>query len=80
MTPFFIEPDRAVPMRAMTDRYGAAVRHLAGQYQAILVDTQAACVLTEVHPIALASDRVHPNLAGHMVLARAFLKALEYAW
>jgi lysophospholipase L1-like esterase len=82
MTPFFIEPDRADPMRAMTDRYGAVVRHLAGQYQAILVDTQAAfeCVLTEVHPIALASDRVHPNLAGHMVLARAFLKALEYAW
>jgi lysophospholipase L1-like esterase len=82
MTPFFIEPDRANPMRAMTDRYGAVVRYLAGQYQAILVDTQAAfeCVLTEVHPIALASDRVHPNLAGHMVLARAFLKALEYAW
>jgi lysophospholipase L1-like esterase len=82
MTPFFIEPDRADSMRAMTDRYGAVVPHLAGQYQAILVDTQAAfeCVLTEVHPIALASDRVHPNLAGHMVLARAFLKALEYAW
>jgi len=78
MPPFFIEPDRADPMRAMTDRYGAVV----GQYQAILVDTQAAfeCVLTKVHPIALASDRGHPNLAGHMVLARAFLKALEYAW
>jgi lysophospholipase L1-like esterase len=82
MTPFFIEPDRADPLQAMTDRYGAALRHLAGQYQAILVDTQAAfeCVLTEVHPIALVSDPVHPNLAGHTVLARAFLKALEYAW
>ena len=82
MTPYFIEPNRADPMRAMMDRYGEVVRRLAGQYQAILVDTQAAfeCVLTEVHPMALASDRVHPSLAGHMVLARAFLKALNYAW
>jgi lysophospholipase L1-like esterase len=82
MTPYFIEPNRADPMRAMMDRYGEVVRQLAGQYQAILVDTQAAfdCVLTKLHPMALASDRVHPNLAGHMVLARAFLNALEYTW
>ncbi|HEX3497555.1 MAG TPA: hypothetical protein VHT02_10375 [Methylocella sp.] len=81
MTPYFIEQNRADPMRAMMDRYGEAVRRLAGQYQAILVDTQASeCVLTAVHPMALASDRVHPNLAGHMVLALAFLKALKYAW
>jgi lysophospholipase L1-like esterase len=80
MTPYFIEPNRADPMRAMMDRYGEVVRQLAGQYQAILVDTQAAFdwVLTEVHPMALASDRVHPNLAGHMILAWAFLKAVEY--
>ncbi|MGA7385421.1 MAG: SGNH/GDSL hydrolase family protein [Methylocella sp.] len=82
MTPYFIEPNRADPMRAMMDRYGEVVRQLAGEYQAILVDTQAAFerVLTEVHPMALAADRVHPNLAGHMILARAFLKALNYAW
>jgi lysophospholipase L1-like esterase len=82
MTPSFIEPDRADHKRAMMDRYGEAVRQLAGQYQAILVDTQAAFewVLTEVHPMALASDRVHPNLVGHIVLARAFLQALEHAW
>jgi hypothetical protein len=30
--------------------------------------------------MTLASDRVHPNLVGHMILARAFLKALSYAW
>jgi hypothetical protein len=58
------------------------VRQLAGQYQAILVDSQAAFdwVLTEVHPMALASDRVHPNLPGHMIVARTFLKAVEYGW
>ncbi|MGH6839864.1 MAG: SGNH/GDSL hydrolase family protein [Methylocella sp.] len=82
MTPYFIEANRADPMRAMMDRYGEVARQLAGQYEAILVDTQAAfdCVLTAVHPMALAADRVHPNLAGHMVLAIAFVAALGYAW
>ncbi|MGH6824057.1 MAG: hypothetical protein ACREC4_11335 [Methylocella sp.] len=69
-------------MRAMINRYGELARQLAGQYQAIFVDTQATyeCVLTAGHPMALASDRVHPNLAGHMILAGAFSKALKYAW
>lgn len=82
MTPYFIEPNRADAMRDMMDRYGAVVRDLAGKYGAILVDTQAAFdeVLEGLHPMALAGDRVHPNLTGHLVLARAFLKAIGYAW
>jgi len=83
MTPYFIEPNQADPMRAKMDRYGEVVRQLAHRYDAILVDTQAAFddVLATVHPMALASDRIHPTLAGHMVIARAFLKALHYdAW
>lgn len=80
MTPYFIEPNRADPMRAMMDKYGAVVRELAERYQAVLVDTQAAfdSVLAELHPMALAGDRIHPNLTGHMILARAFLKVMEY--
>jgi len=82
MTPYFIEPNRADPMRAAMDRYGEAVHQLAGRYDAIFVDTQAAfdAVLKEVQPMALAADRVHPDLTGHMVIARAFLKALNYSW
>lgn len=82
MTPYFIEPNRADPMRVMMDRYGEVVRQLAGEYKAILVDSQAAFdeVLRELHPMALAADRVHPNLTGHMILARAFLKAMGYTW
>ncbi|MGH6867533.1 MAG: hypothetical protein ACREDA_01405 [Methylocella sp.] len=47
-----------------------------------MADTQAAfdCVLTAVRPMAPASGRVHPSLAGHTVLARAFLKAPDCAW
>ena len=82
MTPYFIETNQADPMRAAMDLYGDVVRQLAGRYQAVLVDTQAAFddLLTAVHPMALASDRVHANLTGHMVIARAFLKALNYTW
>lgn len=80
MTPYCIEPDRADPMRAMMDRYGDVVRRLAGQYQAILVDTQTAFeeFLTEVPPASLDLDRVHLKPAGHMILAQAFLKAVVY--
>ena len=82
MTPYFIEPNRADPMRAMMDEYGAAVRDLAERYKAICVETQIAfdSVLTQLHPMELTEDRVHPNMTGHMILARAFLKAVEYTW
>jgi lysophospholipase L1-like esterase len=96
MTPYFLEPNRAEPMRARMDQYGAVVRELAGRYDAVFVDTrelagrydavfvdtQAAldAALTHMHPMALAWDRVHLNLTGHMILARAFLTALDYNW
>ncbi len=82
MTPYLIEPDRADPMRARMDDFGVVVRELARRYGAVLVDTQAAFdeVLTELDPMMLAGDRVHPNLIGHMILARAFLKAVECSW
>jgi lysophospholipase L1-like esterase len=82
MTPYYLEPHRADPMRAMMDRYGAVVRRLAGEHDALCVDTQAAfdAVLRHLYPGFLAADRVHPNTAGHMVLARAFLDAVGLHW
>lgn len=82
MTPFFIEPNRADAMRAQMDRYGDAVRALAEKYDAVLVDVQAAFdeMLRTFHPGAVAWDRVHPTQAGHMAIARAFLKAMDFAW
>ncbi len=78
MTPYFIESNRSDPMRALMDRYGMVVRELAEKYKAGFIDTQAAFdeLLQHVHPMALAGDRVHPNLGGHLLLARAFLNAL----
>lgn len=81
MTPYFIETNLADAMRARMDAYGAVVGQLAEKYQAVIVDTQAAFdgALQSMHPMSLAWDRIHPNLSGHMLLARAFLAALEAA-
>ena len=82
MTPFYIEPNPADPMRAMMDRYGVIVREIAGRHDALFVDTQAAFneTLPALYPATLAWDRVHPNRTGHMALARAFLNAVGFAW
>lgn len=80
MTPFYIEPNAADPMRGTMDKYGEAVKRVAAKYDARIVDTQAAFnkVLAHLYPGTLAWDRVHPNMAGHAVLARAFLKEIGY--
>jgi lysophospholipase L1-like esterase len=77
-TPFFIEPNRADPMRLRMDEYGAIVRRVAARHGVHFLDTQAAfdAILAHVHPMSLAWDRIHPQPAGHMILARAFLSAL----
>ena len=82
MTPFYIEPNRDDPMRAMMDRYGAAVKRIAEKYGTLFADTQAAMDALTAHkyPAELAWDRVHPNMAGHMALARAFLDAVGFEW
>jgi len=82
MTPFYIEPNANDAMRAAMDRYGAAVRRIADKHGTLFVDTQAAFnrVMEHLYPAALAWDRVHPTLAGHAVLARAFLEAVGFTY
>ncbi|SDT92523.1 Lysophospholipase L1 [Verrucomicrobium sp. GAS474] len=82
MTPYLIEPIKTDLMRARMDQYGAVVRDLAAKHGAVFVDLQAAFddALTNRHSSSLAWDRIHPNAAGHMVIARALLKAIGYQW
>ena len=80
MTPYIIEPNQADAMRVVMDAYGAIAKDIGVRHHAIVVDTQTAFdrVLATLHPMALAWDRIHPNAAGHMVLARAFLQAITF--
>lgn len=81
-TPFYIEPNPQDAMRATMDRYGAVVKKLAQKHGAVFVDTQAAFneAMKFYYPATLAWDRVHPTATGHMILARAFVNALGFAW
>ena len=82
MTPYYIEKNKADAMRATMDQYGAAVKEIAEKYHAILVDTQAAFddILEYYYPAAISWDRIHPNIFGHTVIARAFLNAIGFTW
>ncbi len=82
MTPYYMEPNREDPMRKTMDQYGAIVKDVATRHGTYFVDTQAAfdAYFKEYHPNNLAWDRIHPNHIGHMLLAREFLKVVEFDW
>lgn len=82
MRPYYIETNEADAMRAMIDRYGEICRALAAKYDLIFVDTQKAFTdaLQYHHSNFFSWDRVHPNIPGHSVLARAFLNAVGFEW
>lgn len=79
MTPYFLEPNRQEPMRALMASYAEVVCDIAKRYDAVLVDTQAAMdrLLQHAHPMSLCWDRIHPSTTGHMALALAVLQAIE---
>lgn len=64
MTPYFMEPNRAVPMRARMDQYGEIVKRLAQRHALVFIDLQSAW------------DRIPPQSGVHMYIARQFLQAV----
>jgi len=78
MTPYFMEPNKADPMRARMDEYGAVVKKLADQYNLVFVDLQKGWdeLFQHMHPCNIAWDRIHPNQTGHMYIAKQFLRAV----
>jgi len=80
MTPYFIESNTADAMRARMDEYGAICAKIAKETGVIFVDTQAAFnkALKYWHSSYITWDRVHPNVYGASILAKAFLKAVDF--
>jgi lysophospholipase L1-like esterase len=80
MEPYVIESDRNDQFRALIDRYLPVVHRLAGEYDAILIKTQAAFdeALAAQPSGYWAGDRVHPTAPGHAVIARALLRGVGY--
>ncbi len=80
ITPYFMEPNRADPMRARMDEYGAIVKKLAEKYGQTFIDLQAAWdeLFTHMHPANIAWDRIHPNHVGCVYIANQILKATGF--
>ena len=80
MTPYYMEPNPQDAMRARMDEYGAIVKKIAARHGLKCVDLQARFnrLFEHVHSASIAWDRVHPNMTGHMLIARALLEALEF--
>lgn len=78
--PYVIEKDQADPQLVQTREYGLIARKLADEFGAINVRTQEAFDAALQHSGSKdwADDRIHPNLAGHAVIAQAFLKAIGF--
>jgi lysophospholipase L1-like esterase len=79
-TPFYLEPNPADAMRARMDEYGAMVKAISTEFGTDFLDTQALFTnfLEHYYPAAMCWDRVHPNLAGSVMLAEGFAGVLGF--
>ena len=82
MTPYYIELNSHDPMRKMMDKYSAVVKKLSSEYNTVFVDTQKYFDrYLDFNPSnTLSDDKVHPNLTGHMIIARSFVDAIGFEW
>ena len=82
MAPYFLERNTEEPMRQMMDVYGQAAAEVAKEVEAIFVDTQNVFdhYLEVQHSMSLSADRIHPNITGHLLIAQAFLCAVDFDW
>jgi lysophospholipase L1-like esterase len=82
LSPFFMELNRNDPMRRRVEEYAEIARKAAKKYQLPYVDVQARIdrYLQSLSYFYISGDRVHPNLPGHMILAKAFLDEIGLEW
>jgi len=76
--PFVFDNNRQDRMRRLIDEYGEIVEKLAKEFDALLVDPQPAIdrYLQYRHSSCIAWDRVHPNTAGYLLVARELMKTI----
>ncbi len=82
MTPYYMEPNKADPMRKRMDEYGAVCKELAEKHDVVFVDLQAMFdkYFQHRHSSFIAWDRIHPNGVGATLIAKEFLKHCGFAF
>lgn len=78
ITPYFLEPNKNDPIRKMCDEYNAVLKKLSEEYGTYYCDVQGAFdeFMKKESSYLLSNDRVHPNAAGHYIIANELLKVL----
>ena len=75
LSPYYMEPNRKDTMRARMDEYVERCRKLAEKHGCVFIDFQQMyeeyCKIR--HSTYVAWDRIHPNMVGATLMARAFL-------
>ncbi|WP_162012677.1 SGNH/GDSL hydrolase family protein [Streptococcus sp. S784/96/1] len=82
LSAFMIENNLSDPMRLKLDAYNYITKKLAEQYDLIYIDVQSYFdhFLVKTPSGVLSLDRVHPSLAGHTLIAKAWLDAVGFRW
>jgi lysophospholipase L1-like esterase len=80
ITPVYWELNKQDAMAARVAEYQAICREIAEAEGVLFCDAQAYAdrVLQCCSPNYIAWDRVHPNIPGAFVIAKAFLKAVQF--
>lgn len=79
LSPFMVESHLADPIRQKVDAYREVVEKLALEYDLPYGNVQAKVdeFLRHQSSYVLSGDRVHPSLAGHLLIAQTWLETVE---
>ncbi len=78
MSPYLLDANKKDAMRAMVDTFGQKCKSACEQLGATFIDIQAKFdeYMQVCHPYVLSWDRVHPDVAAQMIIAREVMHAL----
>ena len=79
---FMMIETKEYPMRQTVERYAAITKKLAKKYELPYIDIQEKMdqFMESLPAYTLSNDHVHPNVQGHMIIAKAFLDAIGFDW
>lgn len=82
MSAFMIIETKDYPMRKQLENYIQITKELAEKYDLVFINVQERFdkFLESLPAYVLSSDHVHPNLSGHMIIAKAFLDKINFKW
>lgn len=78
MSPYILEMNRNDAMRKMVDSFGLSCKSAAEKEDVVFVDIQSVFddAMETCHPYVFSWDRVHPDRAAQMIIAREVMHAL----